>query len=60
MLRVFMQRSQLLQAAVISGKKILQWCSHKAPRVFKELHLREELIGHFFSRLVRVEKNKLL
>lgn len=59
MLCLFMQRSQRLQAAVIS-EKILQWCSHKAPRVFKELHLREELIGHFFSRLVRVERNKLL
>lgn len=47
------------EASVIS-EKILQWYSHKALHVFKELHLREELIRHFFSRLVRVERNKLL
>lgn len=41
------------------GEKILRRFSHKTPHVFKELHLREELIRHFFSRLVRAERNKL-
>lgn len=55
---MFVQCMQCLQPSV-TREEILQWYSHKTLHVFKELHLREELIRHFFSRSVRAERNKL-